>query len=137
MLAVAAGAVIRDPGRSRLRIGEEALVTQAVLVRERGERLAQLHQRPEQQPFGFLAVAVEGRRFVRNVREPCADRVQIIGAAICAMPPGGRFVPAQPSSAAGIASLSSGVGYTRTRSFVGGVNMEGEPFRERSGFWAR
>ncbi|EEF21871.1 conserved hypothetical protein [Ricinus communis] len=78
MLAAAARAGVGDPRGGGLRIGEEALVAQAVLVRERGERFAQVHQRPQQQPFGLFPVAVEGRVLVGETSEPCADRIQIV-----------------------------------------------------------
>ncbi|BCG04977.1 hypothetical protein PPGU19_095450 (plasmid) [Paraburkholderia sp. PGU19] len=78
MLAAAARARVGNPGGGGLRIGEEALVAQTVLVGEGRERLAQLHERPQQQPFGLLAIVVEGGLFVGEPCEPRADRLEIV-----------------------------------------------------------
>ena len=52
---------------------------QAVLVRERRQRLARFHPRPGQQPPGLLAVIPEGRWCVGKAREPRADRLAVVG----------------------------------------------------------
>ncbi|MGF6695863.1 hypothetical protein OKW38_000474 [Paraburkholderia sp. MM5496-R1] len=60
-----------------MRIDEKVLVDQQVFVRERGERFAHLQDGPQQQPFGFLAVAVERRFRIDEAGEPRADRIGI------------------------------------------------------------
>jgi hypothetical protein len=67
-----------DPEGLRLWIGEEVLVGQQVFVGERGERFAQLDDRPEQQPFGFLAIVLEGGFRVGESGEPGAERFEVV-----------------------------------------------------------
>ncbi|MCY1528127.1 hypothetical protein D9M68_632220 [compost metagenome] len=69
----------QDPARRRLRIGQEARVGQQVLVRERGQRLAQLQDRPQDQPLDLAPVGLEGRRAVGIAREPGGDGGQVVG----------------------------------------------------------
>lgn len=52
-------AAFSHPARARLRVLQEFTEQLQVLVRERGQRLAELDDRPQQQPFGFLAVVLE------------------------------------------------------------------------------
>ena len=67
-----------DPRGGWLRVGEKLLIAQAVLMRERGERFAEHHDRPEQEPLGFLAVVVEGGFRVDKARQPRPDRIEIV-----------------------------------------------------------
>ena len=68
---------VSGPPRGGLGIGEKVLVDEQVLVRERGERFAHLQDRPQQQPFGFLAVVVKGGFRLGEAGEPRAQRVEI------------------------------------------------------------
>jgi hypothetical protein len=67
-----------DPDGWRVWIGKEVLVDQQVFVGERGERFAQLDDRPEQQPFGFLAIVLEGRFRIGESGEPCSKRFEVV-----------------------------------------------------------
>ena len=50
------------PAAARLRIGQEVPILDAVLVAHRGQRLALVRDRPEQEALGFLAVGALGVR---------------------------------------------------------------------------
>ncbi len=93
MLASATG----SPARAGLRISEEVLIGQQVLMGQRRERLAHLEHGPQQQPFGFLAVVVEGRFRIDEAGEPRADRVEIIA--------GGNLGDAAPRAIVALAAV--------------------------------
>jgi hypothetical protein len=46
-------ATFGDPARARLRVLQEFAECLQVFVRERGQRLAQLDNRPQQEPLGW------------------------------------------------------------------------------------
>ena len=69
---------VSGPPRGGLGIGEKVLVDEQVLVRERGERFAHLQDRPQQQPFGFLAVVVKRGFRIGKAGEPRAKRVEVL-----------------------------------------------------------
>lgn len=53
------------------------LVLQAVFMGQGGQWLAQLDCRPQEQPFGFLAVVIESGVGIEITRQPCFDRIDI------------------------------------------------------------
>ncbi|MCY1543281.1 hypothetical protein D9M68_790920 [compost metagenome] len=69
----------QNPARGWLRIGQEALVGQQVLVRERGQWLAQLQHGPQDQSLHLAAVGLERRRAVGIAREPGGDGGEVVG----------------------------------------------------------
>jgi hypothetical protein len=62
------------PTLARLRIGKKTLVDEQILMRQRRQRLAQLDDRLQQLPFGFLAVALKRGRRVGHTYKPRAAR---------------------------------------------------------------
>ena len=120
---------------------------QAVLMRERRQRLARFHPRPGQPPPGLPAVIPEGGPPVGKARiSPPQHHARIasrsFAAAICAGPSDARFEPARPSGAAGRqtqASVPGGAGCSATRRLglpddgFDMVDDKGELFRERCG----
>ncbi|KWR88374.1 hypothetical protein RM96_20045 [Cupriavidus sp. IDO] len=68
----------QHPARGRLRIGEEALVGEHVLMGQRGQGLAQLEHGPQDQPLDLAAIGGQRRRAVGIACQPHRHGGQII-----------------------------------------------------------